>query len=127
MSSLFLFSVPANQTSNSGAVPLQAHRRVSRSQDLRYAAVIYNPKVSGGQQQLRTQTIVSQRGKVLLQEPEQPVSGPLSGIQVIKIGQLGLSRVPPGQYVLTVITTDPAADKKSPRTISRSIDFTVVN
>jgi len=127
MSSLFLFSVPANQTSNAGAVPLQAQRRVSRSQDLRYAAVIYNPKVSGGQQQLRTQTIVSQRGKVLLQEPEQPVSGPLSGIQVIKIGQLGLSRVPPGQYVLTVITTDPAADKKSPRTISRSIDFTVVN
>ncbi len=127
VSSLFLFAVPPNQTGNTGAVPLQTQRQLSRKQDLRYAEVIYNPKVNGGQPQVHTQTIVSQGGKILLQEPEQPVTGPLSGAQVVKIGQLGLSKVVPGHYVLTVITTDPVADKKNPRTVSRSIDFTVVD
>jgi len=61
----------------------------------------------------------------LLKEPEQEinVSDPT---KAIKIGQLGVSRVKPGRYTLTLIVTDPQADKKF-RTVSRSIDFTVVD
>jgi hypothetical protein len=42
------------------------------------------------------------------------------------MGQLALSGVAPGRYVLTLIVTDTLADKKT-STQSRSIDFTVVN
>jgi VWFA-related protein len=127
MSSLFVFSVDASQTGNAGVVPMRALRQISRKQDLRYAAVIYNPKISGGQPQLRTQLFITQGSKVLFQEPEQPLSGPLSGVQVGKVGQVGLSKVTPGNYVLTLVTTDQLAEKKQRRTVSRSIDFTVVN
>ncbi len=123
MSSLFLFGVDPNQ-SNKAPDTLQAQRRLSRTQDLRYAAIIYNPKLSSGQQQLRTQTIVSQGTKILLQEPEQPLNGSVNGIQIVKVGQLGLSRVALGTYVLTLVVID-TLDKRD-RKIARSIDFTVV-
>jgi hypothetical protein len=127
MSSLFLFAVDPKQTGTSGTVPLQALRQISRKQELRYAAVVYNPKLSSGQAQLRTQLIITQDDKVLFQEPEQALSGPLRGMQVVKLGQVGLSKVAPGHYALTLVTTDPLADKKQPRTVSRSIDFTVID
>ena len=69
--------------------------------------------------------IVTQGNKILLQEPEEPLSGPLSGTQVIKIGQLGVSKVTAGTYVLTLVVTD-TLEKKA-RRMSRSIDFTVVD
>src|SRR5262249_17952649 len=115
-----------NKTGSAGITPLQELRQISRKQELRYAAIIYNPKVSGGQPQLRTQLVVSQGGKVLFQEPEQPLTGPMSGVQVVRVGQLGLSKVAPGQYVLSLITIDTLADKKF-RTVNRSVDFTVTN
>ena len=127
VSSMFLFSVDPNQTGNAGAVPVKNPRVFSRSKDLRYAAIIYNPRLADGKPQLRTQLIVTQGGKVLLQNPEEPLTGPMGGIQVVKIGQLGLAKVPPGHYILTLITTDPLVDKKQPRTVARSIDFTVVD
>ena len=127
MSSMFLFSVEANQTGNAGAVPLQNPREISRKKDLRYAALIYNPRLVEGKPQLKTQLIITQGSKVLLTNPEEPLTSPMSGIQMVKIGQLGLSRVPPGHYMLTLIATDPLADKKQVRVVSRSIDFTVVD
>jgi VWFA-related protein len=127
MSSLFLFAVDPKQTGLAGVVPLRAQRQLSRKQDLRYAAIVYNPKLSSGQPQVRTQLIITQGDKVLLRDPEEPLNGPLSGIQVVKVGQVGLSKVLPGHYVLTLVTTDPLAEKKQPRTVSRSIDFTVVD
>ncbi len=63
---------------------------------------------------------------MLLQNPEETLTGPMSGVQTVKIGQLGLAKVPPGRYVLTLVTADPLADKKQTRPVSRSIDFTVV-
>ena len=97
---------------------------VVKKQDLRYAALIYNAKNSGGQQQLTSQTIISQGGKVVFKEPEQPVS--VNGASpTTKIGQLGLSGVSPGRYMLTLVVTDQLADKKA-RTVARSIDFVVV-
>jgi VWFA-related protein len=120
MSSLFLFSVDsANQP-----VPLTAIRRVSRTQDVRYAALIYNPKLKDGQAKLTSQLIISQGGNVLLREPEQPL-GPPANNQHAAIGQFGISKMRPGRYMLTLIVTDTLADKKQ-QTMSRSLDFTIV-
>jgi len=100
---------------------------ISRKQDLRYAAIIYNPKLANDKPQLRSRLIVSQGNKILFQEPEQPVEskGTTPG-QIIKLGQLALAKVNPGRYVLTLVVTDPLADKNR-QTVARSIDFTVVN
>ena len=119
LSSLFLFSVDGNNP----PAPMTAIRRVSRTQDVRYAVLIYNPKLKDGQPKLTSQLIISQGGKVLLREPEQPVE-PVAN-QHAKIGQFGVSKMAPGRYTLTVVITDTLADKKK-QTISRSLDFTVV-
>jgi hypothetical protein len=126
MSSILLYGTDPAAGSKAPA-SLPASRAISRKQDLRYAAVVYNPKLEGGKPQLRSRVIISQAGKVLFQEPEQPIEskGAESG-QVIKIGQLGLSKVSPGRYVLTLVITDPLAEKKR-QTVARSIDFVVTN
>jgi hypothetical protein len=108
---------------NNQPTPLTAIRQVSRTQDLRYAALIYNPKMKDGQAKLTSQLIISQGGNVLLREPEQPVEPPVNN-QHAKIGQFGISKMQPGRYVLTLTVTDTLSDKK--RTISRSLDFTVL-
>ena len=120
MSSVFLFAVDG-----SNPIPLEASRQLKRTQDLRYVAMIYNAKMKGGKPQVNSQMIISQAGKILLREPEQPVE-PLASAAaaVIKVGQFGLSKVPPGRYILTLIISDPTADKKD-QPLSRSIDFIV--
>ncbi len=124
VSSMFLFSVEPGATGNTGAAPLQALRQISRKKDLRYAAIIYNAKVNNGKPVVNTQLVITQGSKVLLQNPEEPLTGPVTGIQAVKIGQLGLSRVPPGHYTLSLVATDPTT--KGSRPVTRSIDFTVV-
>ncbi|HEX6651016.1 MAG TPA: VWA domain-containing protein [Pyrinomonadaceae bacterium] len=120
LSSLFLFSVDkTNQPT-----PLTAIRNVSRSQDVRYAVLIYNPKLRDGQPKLTSQLTISQGGNVLLREEEKPVEAVTTG-QYAKIGQFGVSKMQPGRYTLTVTITDTLADKKR-QTLSRSLDFTVV-
>ncbi|HKY30854.1 MAG TPA: VWA domain-containing protein [Pyrinomonadaceae bacterium] len=125
MSSILLYEVAPGTRDT--PVQLSAARVISRDKDLRYAAVIYNAKAEGGKPQVRSRLIISQNGKVLFQEPEQPVTtaGSASG-ELVRVGQLGMSKVSPGRYVLTLVTTDPLADKKR-QTVSRSVDFTVVN
>lgn len=122
MSSLFLFSVDLPAT----ATPLLAVRQVKRTQDLRYAATVYNPKLKGGKPAVTSQLIISQAGKVLMREPEQTLEAPASGSPMIKIGQFGLGKVPKGRYVLTLVITDTLADKKY-QALSRSIDFNVID
>lgn len=123
MSSVFLFATdPADPKST--PTPLLALRQISRKQDLRYAAQIVNAKRADSTQ-LKSQVIISQGSKILFREPEQPIAA--SADQVItKIGQIGLSKVSPGRYVLTLVVTDALADKKH-QTVARSIDFVVVN
>ena len=122
MSSVFLFSTDAKGTK---PAPLLALRQLNRKQDLRYVAMVFNPKLKDGKPQLRSQLIISQGNKVLFREPEQPVESNGSG-PVTKMGQLGLSGVAPGRYVLTLVVTDSLAEKKA-STLARSIDFTVAN
>jgi VWFA-related protein len=121
--SIFLFSV--DSVSDPKPVPLTALRKLTRKQDLRFAAAIYNPKLKNGKPELRSQMIISQAGKVLFKEPEQAVES-TSTSPVVKLGQLILARVPPGRYVLTLVVTDTLADKKN-QTLTRSIDFRVTN
>jgi len=122
MSSVFLFATDAK---GAKPAPLLAQRRLSRAQDLRYAAMIYNPKLKDGKPQLRSQLIISQGNKVLLRGPEEPIEANGSS-PVTKMGQLALGKVAPGRYVLTLVVTDTLADKKT-QTVARSIDFTVAN
>lgn len=125
MSSVFLHAVnPQNPTQ---PIPLLALRHLKRNQDLRYSAIIYNAKMDAGKSQLRSQVIISQGTNVLFREPEQPVvMQGADATQLVKIGQIGLSKVQPGRYVLTMIVTDPLAPKGN-QTLSRSIDFIVTN
>ena len=121
-SSLFLFAVnPPDQK----PIPQQAVRLFTRKQDLRYAALIYNPKMKDGKPQLRSQLIISQGGNVLVRGQEEPIEI-TNPAQVAKIGQIGLSKVQPGRYVLTLVITDTLADKKN-ATLARSIDFVVTD
>jgi hypothetical protein len=123
MSSIFLFAADPSQPKNP-PVALRAVRQLTHKQDLRYAAIAYNAKDSGVGSQLRAKVIISQGSTILYQEPDAPV--PTSGNSAAtKIGQIALAKVPAGRYVLTVVFTDPLADKKA-QVVARSIDFTVV-
>jgi VWFA-related protein len=119
-SSLFLYAVDVQP--NSKPEPMSALRQLPRAQDLRYAAIIYNPKLAEGKTELRSQTIISRDGKIVYQEPETPITSAVQDNQVMKVGQLGLQKAQPGHYMLTLVVTDANADKQS-RTIIRSVDF----
>jgi VWFA-related protein len=122
-SSIFLYAVEPNQA-NAAPQPLTALRQLPRKQDLRYAAVIYFPKISDGKTQLTSQVVVSQGDKVVFQEAEQPVTGTVQNDQLLKIGQLGLGKARPGRYVLTLLIREPGKKDKS---IIRSVDFNLVD
>ncbi len=123
-SSLFLYAVKVDQGANAAPQPLTALRQLPRQQDLRYAAVIYFPKVSDGKPQLTSQVIVSRGDKVIFQEPEQPITGTVQDGQLVKIGQLGFGKAQPGRYVLTLVIKEPG---KKERGIVRSVDFNLVD
>ncbi len=126
MSSLFLYAVDPAPGSKAKPEPLTALRQLPHTQDLRYAAIIYNPKLNDGKTQLLAHVIISRGDKVLLQEKDQPVTGAVQNGQVAKIGQFGLPKAQPGHYVLTLVVTDPQASEKE-RTVVRSIDFNLVD
>jgi VWFA-related protein len=119
-SSVFLFGV--NPQPGSKPEPMTALRQLPRAEDLRYAVVVYNGKITDGKTQLRSQTIISRDGKIVYQEPEAQITSDAANNQVVKVGQLGLQKAHPGHYILTIVITDPQADKQS-RTIIRNVDF----
>ncbi len=125
-SSLLLGAVPSNDTKATTPTPVKADKQISKTNDLRYAAVVYNAKQKDGKPQIKTQLMISQGGKVIFKEPEEQLNVSAGAAQVIKVGQLGLSRVPPGRYTLTLVITDMLADKKA-QPITRTMDFIVVN
>lgn len=126
MSSILLYGVEAAKGASAQPQLLGPLREIPRSQELRYAATVYNAKREGSKHQLRSQIIISQGDRILFREPEQPLTSNSGDQQVTRIGQIGLSKVPPGRYVLTLIVTDPLADKKSQRVI-RSTEFNVIS
>jgi VWFA-related protein len=125
-SSLLLGSVPAGDMKATNPTPISANRQISRSQDLRYATIVYNAKLKDGKPQVRSQLIISQNGQVIFKEPEEMVPATGNAQQLLKWGQLGLKGVKPGRYTLTLVITDMLADKKA-NTMTRSMDFVVVD
>ncbi|MDT5123962.1 MAG: hypothetical protein QOC96_3444 [Acidobacteriota bacterium] len=126
MSSIFLYGVDLAQGNKATPEPLNATRHLPRKLDLRYAAVIYNPRLEGGKPQAQSQLIISRDNKILFQEPLQSVPGSVQNGQMAKVGQFSLAKARPGRYVLTLVVTDPLADKKA-QTIVRSIDFYLID
>src|SRR5262249_47941218 len=124
-SSLLLAAVPAQELKSEKPTPVSANRRISRKQDLRYAVMIYNAKQKEGKPQVRTQLFISQDGRVLFKQPEElAVPDGKDQSHLLKWGQLGLAGVKPGRYTLTLVITDPLAEKRS-QTVTRSTDFVV--
>ena len=126
MSSIFLYGVDLAQGDKATPMQLNAMRQLPRKLDLRYAAVIYNPKLDNGKPQLHSQVIISQGSRVVFKSPEQPVSGQVQNGQMAEVGQISLAKAHLGRYVLTLVVTDPLADKKA-QTIVRSINFNLVD
>jgi hypothetical protein len=124
MSSVFLHSV---EPGNKQAVALSALRQVSRKDDLRFSAIVYNPKLEGGKPQITARLILQRGGATIFDQPVQTVDIRGSDdTQFLKLGQIGLSRLQPGNYVLTFVLTDTLADKKV-QTLARSIDFQITD
>ena len=110
----------------SSTTALTALRQIPRKDDLRYSAIIYNPKMDKGKSQLSAQLVINRGSRIIFQGPVQAldVKG-ADDTQVVKIGQIGVSKLTPGSYVLTLIVKDELADKDNPPLV-RSIDFNVV-
>jgi VWFA-related protein len=125
MSSVFLHAVdPVGAKAQ--PVALTALRQIPRKDDLRFSAVVYNPKLAGGSPKLTTQLVISRGERVVFQGPVQAVEVKAGDGQFIKVGQIGVSKLAPGRHVLTFIVTDELADKKTGQLV-RSIDFNVVD
>jgi hypothetical protein len=125
-SSLILGAVPEGAIKAPSLAPIPGNRRVSRKEDLRYGVEIYNAKLKDGKPHVKVAVAISQNGKVVYQAPEEPVQAAADGSgHLVKVGQVGLAKVNPGRYVMTMIITDPLADKRS-QTITRSQDFMVI-
>jgi VWFA-related protein len=124
LSSIFLHAVDFGGSSQ--PLPLTAVRQLSRKQDLRYTAVVYNAKLEAGRPRLLMQTIISRDDRIIYRSPEQPATtrgGDPSQLALVE--QIGLAKLSPGHYLLTLIVTDALSDKKEP--LTRSIDFTIVD
>jgi len=126
MSSVFLYGVDLGQGNSAAPISLNALRQLPRKLDLRYAAVIYNPKLSDGKPQLKSQIFITQGAKIVFKGPEQAITGQLQNGQVPFIGQIGLGKARAGRYILTVVINDPLADKKNQYMV-RSIDFNLTD
>jgi hypothetical protein len=113
---------------NTNATPilLNALRQLPRKLDLRYAAIVYNPKIDGGKHQLKSQIFITQGTRVVFKGPEQPIAAGIQNGQVPFIGQINLGKARAGRYILTVVITDSLADKKS-QYLVRSLDFNLTD
>jgi len=127
-SSLLLGAVPAsNSKPGVGINWIMATRRVSRRNNLLYTTSIYNAKLKDGKPQVNTQLTVARNGQVIYQSAEEPVAiSPANPSQVMRIGQLKVSSLPAGKYVMTLKIIDTLAEKRA-QTLTRKMDFTVVD
>ena len=126
MSSVFLHAVDPAAGARAQPVALTALRQIRRKDDLRFSAVVYNPKLAGGSPKLSTQLVISRGDRVVFQGPVQSIEVKAGEGQFIKLGQIGVSKLAAGRHVLTFIVTDDLADKKNAQ-LARSIDFNVVD
>ena len=126
-SSLLLGSVPASNSKPGSINWITVNRRVSRKNNLIYATSVYNAKLKDGRPQVATQLTVTRNGKTIYQSPEEPVAiSPANPSQLMRVGQLKVSSLPAGKYIMTLKIIDTLAEKRA-HTLSRKMDFTVVD
>lgn len=126
-SSLMLGAVSASNPKPGSVKWMSASRRVSRNNNLLYATSVYNAKLKDGKPQVTTQLTLTRDGKMIYQSPEEPLAtSPANPSQLMRVGQLKVSALPSGKYVMTVKIIDTLAEKKA-QTLSRKMDFTVVD
>ncbi|HYP28973.1 MAG TPA: VWA domain-containing protein [Blastocatellia bacterium] len=126
-SSLVIGSVPANSSKAGSVNWITASRRVSRQNNLLYATSVYNAKLKDGKPHVTTQLTLTRNGKMVYQSPEEPVAtSPSNPSQLMRVGQLKVSSLPAGKYVMTLKIIDTLAEKRM-QTLSRKMDFTVVD
>lgn len=127
MSSVFLHAVDPSAGAKARPLALTALRQVSRKDDLRYSVVVYNPKLDKDKPRLSTRLTISRGDKIIFQGTVQAIG--LQGAdasQAVRVGQIGLSKLSTGHYLLTLEVTDELADKKN-QTLVRSIDFDIMD
>jgi hypothetical protein len=114
MSSVFLYAVDPAAGPKAQPVALTALRMVPRKGDLRYSVIVYNAKLEKGSPQLSAQLIINRGDRVIFQGPVSAVDlRGADGSQFVKVGQIGVSKLLPGPYVLTLIIKDDLADKSA--------------
>jgi hypothetical protein len=123
-SSIFLESAQVKDT-DIGDSQLLANARIPRTKDLRYTMAVYNATKKNDSRSVTSQVTIAQGGQVVYDDPEQPIRQSTSSGTLIKRGQLGLSRVKPGRYRITITITDHNADKSN-QVLTRTRDFLVV-
>ena len=94
---------------------------------LRYGAVIYNANANGGAPKLSVQTRFISNGKIILENPAQPVPiGNQTDFRRINlVGAFTLeNNFPPGEYIFQVIVADESSGKRQVAT--QWIDFETI-
>ncbi len=125
-SHLLIVGAPPNNTASTETTVIGGNRRVASKLDLRYLMMLYNVKLKDGKSQAKGQMVISQNGKELYRETDADLQQMgNNSTTFLKMGQIGLSRVKPGRYTITITLTDPLADKRL-QSITRSTDFIVV-
>jgi hypothetical protein len=106
-----------------------ALRRVRRNSVLRYGFEIYNAALNPSKRpQLTTRIRVFRDGKIFLDGKEKPVDleGQIDLQRIRSSGALAIGeQMPPGDYILQVIITDPLA-KKNRQVASQFVAFEIV-
>jgi len=126
-SSVFLYAVDPGVGSKAPPVALTALRQISRKDDLRFSVVVYHAKTDSGKPQLSTRLTIRRAGRAVFQGPVQTVELRGSEVsQTVRVGQIGLSKLSSGRYLLTLEITDELADKKS-QSVARTIDFNLID
>src|SRR5581483_7977511 len=118
---------PAQGEDEGDVQPTPAVRRFSSRSVIEYDAVIYNatPDKTTGRPQLTAQTEVYRDGKPIYQAPARPVEVSGDDFKHIPVGgQLKLSGLAPGDYVLHLIVNDALASPKY-RRVEQWMDFSV--
>ncbi len=108
--------------------PSPAVRRFSRTGEIDYGAVIYNPALDPktGQTQVVAQIEIYRDGKPVYRGPSRPVEMQNVGdsARLACQGTLKLNGFPPGDYMMHVIVVDALAKKKYAR-VEQWMDFGV--
>ncbi|MFN7947715.1 MAG: VWA domain-containing protein [Blastocatellia bacterium] len=113
---------------NDDVQPTPHVRRFARSGFIDYAAIVYNPAMdkATGKPRLNAQIEIYRNGRAIYQAPDRAVSVPDTSDpkRIVIGGQLKLSGLEPGDYLLHLVVTDALARPRFSR-VEQWMDFSV--